>query len=65
MLNGHQSVLHCSCECWRPHSQIPELELYNHVVSYRAHVVELESLLPRTEQAAPQWISLKTEAHRS
>lgn len=45
-----------------PHSQISELELYNHVASYRAHVVEPESLLPRTEQEPPQWISLKTEA---
>ncbi len=32
-----------------PHSQISELELYKHVVSYRAHVVEPESLLPHTE----------------
>lgn len=47
---------------WGPHSQISELDLYKHVVSYRAHVVEPESLLPRTEQGAPQWISLKTGA---
>lgn len=45
-----------------PHSQISELELYKHVVSYRAHVVEPESLLPRTEQRVPQWISLKRGA---
>lgn len=50
-----------------PHSQISELKLYNHVVSYRAHVVEPKSLLPRMapEQEPPQRISLQTGAHRS
>lgn len=36
--------------------------LIQSLVPYRAHVVEPESLLPRTEQGAPQWISLKTGA---
>lgn len=48
-----------------PHSQSSDSELYNHVVSYRAHVVEPESLLPRTEQRAPQWISLKAGAQET
>lgn len=65
VLNGHQSILHQSGR--GPHSQISELELYNHVVSYRAHVVEPKSLLPRMalEQEPPRRISLQTGAHRS
>lgn len=45
-----------------PHSRISDSELYNRAVSCRAHVVEPESLLPRTEQGAPQWMSLKAGA---
>lgn len=41
------------------HSQISDSKLHNAVVSYGGRVVEPESLLPRTERGALQWISLK------
>lgn len=58
--DGHQSVLHWAVRAGRFHSRVSGLELWKQEESRWGHGVELESPLPRTEQGAPQWISLKT-----
>lgn len=60
MLNGHQSI--GAMIVGVPRSQISEMKLYNHVTSYRAYVVEPESLLPCKEKEPSHWISFKTGA---
>lgn len=58
--DGHQSVLHWAVRAGRFHSRVSGLELWKQEESRWDHGVEPESPLPRTEQGAPQWISLKT-----